>query len=280
MGNYGLKVTKPYLGCTSTNSNDYVIWSKYKHFKITRRISGKINIANGDSSNTGAITHGLLYEPAFLSYFKYPNQDYWWLVGSDQGTTSSYFDKEYDSDCRPDKEIFNLEVSRGGDTSGSQDFPYVIYMSSETGAMGYKGNGRPPGYKTSDYGIKVSQKGIDATTKNLYEMQINSNCDHLVYHKTFTGSLAYDNSSGGSDTDLIAHQLSYSPVFVAYMQTSIGSSYYRAAPCGKAPAPFIMSAACNEQNILVEIVWAAAGNGSVSGTINYRVVVFKNPLIG
>lgn len=259
----------------TTDLNKLVVSSLGKELKITQQKQGSILIPSAGSSAEKKIHHGLAYEPAFLSYFEYPDDPgRWWVSGTLMGNLGL---SDYDSDSRVDKEHLILGVNRGESAEvGDKTIDYAYMLFDQPAAYIAGGDGEPIGYTKDTHGIVVSEEGIDADTAPLYKQQFNSNTDFLKYHFTKEGKAHYDNSVNGATTINITHNLGYIPVFMMY-GGSTEDPFYSAAPLGKSPVPFIASAGATKTNVTINLVWAGGGSGSED--FLYRVVIFKNRMV-
>lgn len=260
----------------TTNPNNLVVTSLKKELKITKQESGVISIPDGSWNATVAKPHGLGYEPAFMAYFKYPDDSTrYWIAGTFMGNLGL---SDYDSKARVNKQNIYLTIDRSetGSSSGAVSGSYIYILFDQPAVMGVSGNDKPIGYTQSNQGLIVSQEGINANEAKLYEQQFNSNTDYLKYHTTKTGRINYDNTSNGASTTNITHNLGYVPLFMMYGK-STEETFYSSAPQGKVPLPFIASAGADKTNITINLVWAGGGSGAES--FLWRVVIFKNKMI-
>jgi hypothetical protein len=86
MSDFGIKVTRPGKGVSSTDIRDFTIHSDYNILKIAEEGSGTASL-NNDWATT--INHGLGYKPIVFFNFEHPGISRWIMApgGADHFTT-------------------------------------------------------------------------------------------------------------------------------------------------------------------------------------------------
>ena len=84
-----------------------------------------------------------------------------------------------------------------------------------------------------EYGIRVSKPGVDALTAGVKDLYLDTSYPILKIKASGTGSLSI--SDGGSDSDVITHNLGYVPKVLVYgefysVYYGEKSNYYRRYP--------------------------------------------------
>jgi hypothetical protein len=278
MSDYGIKVSQE--GTNVLESNDQklmALWSKYKQIKITKRGNFVNTVPASTGSKTTSINHGLGYIPGWLAWYDIENNGKWWMTNTLMGTLSVESGQGKGCKTTADKTFIKLQSERGdyaGAEAFNQSVSYALLDQPSGEFTG--GNGRPIGYKKSDHGIIVSSPGFNVLGSEPYQQSLNSNCEDLIFHKNFRGQLQYDTTANGQDSETFSHGLSYPPVFIIYGKTPT-QDYFTPMPFGRSPQPFIDSGFCTDELVGAELVWAGAAEPS-SGTLNYKITVFKNKL--
>lgn len=72
----------------------------------------------------------------------------------------------------------------------------------------------------SDYGIKISKEGYDVKTAGVENLVLTSKANQFKIH--LQGTLSFTSN----ETKTVAHGLSYTPCYIAFMKNSGGSYYY------------------------------------------------------
>lgn len=280
MGDYGIKVAiEEKNALTSFNPRDFLIWSKYKDFKILKKGKGSLLIPNGSTSARKQIAHGMGYSPAYYFWVDMDNNGKYWMVGSNPGSTSGSTPHNT-SEPESNKTNISFLGTRDG-TSGNENMPFAYAIFDQRAVDTYGGSDTPIGYQKADYGIKAAIPGVNVLKAKIYELVINSNCELLNYHSTRTIGLNWNNSANGSSRITIVHGLNYVPMFLAWGNhgSAAGTPFDKdnLIPVGRSPQPFTASAWANTYEVGIEITWA--GGGSASGTFNCRVVIFENDML-
>lgn len=280
MENWGLKVSSEFRNALrETDPRNFRLWSKYKDFMITKRGIDTLTIPNGAGSATKTIPHGLGYPPAYFMWVDLDNNGRFWMVNCKVSGGLSSFTNHYSEDPQSDRTNISFLGDRDG-TSGDEYMPFSYVLFSEPGIDPAGGNDKPIGYTKSDYGLKVSIPGVNVLDSKLYQQIVNSNCDMLKYHSTVIGSMTWDNTANGENSKDIVHGLGYTPMFLAWGKFPNSGSFekYYFLPLGRTPQPFASGAFADNYKITVEIVWSGSPSPT-TGTFDYRVIIFENPMI-
>lgn len=72
----------------------------------------------------------------------------------------------------------------------------------------------------ADYGIKISKDGYDVKTASVENLVLTSKANQFKIH--LQGTLSFT----ASETRTVAHGLTYTPAYIAFMKDSGGSYYY------------------------------------------------------
>lgn len=85
MGDYGIKVSIPGKGITTTDIRELLLSSKFPMLKYHSDNTNSITLVSGDTNKYVDFTHGLGYVPAFISYIK--SGDYIYNINSINDTS-------------------------------------------------------------------------------------------------------------------------------------------------------------------------------------------------
>lgn len=277
---YGIKFAiEEKNALTSINPRDFLIWSKYKDFKILKKANSSLLISTGNLVATQQIAHGMGYPPAYYAWVDLQNNGKFYMLETNSGVQVGSVNAHSTDTSAADNTNISFRGVRDASVSDEyMPFAYVIFDQRGIGTFG--GNDRPIGYVKQDYGIKFTQ-GKNVFDSKIYEQVINSNCELLNYHATRTIGLSWDNSSNGTNSATIIHGLGYVPMFLVWgnfgSSAPSGFNKDRLLPIGQIAQPFTSSAWADTNEIQIEIGWA--GGGSSSGIFNARVVVFTNAML-
>ncbi len=68
MGDFGIKITKKGKDISSTNPDDYILWTKYKPFMLIGSREDTVVLEHGFTDGTYTVEHGYDFTPFVIMY--------------------------------------------------------------------------------------------------------------------------------------------------------------------------------------------------------------------
>jgi hypothetical protein len=133
MSNFGIKVTRPGKGVSSTTIRDFTIHSDYNILKIAEEGSGTASLNVGWSAN---INHNLGYKPQVFFYFEHPSITRWIKApgGADENTTGGsavYRITGWYENTTVNRTVLSLEYDPTAGPAGPVSVKYKYYILIE-----------------------------------------------------------------------------------------------------------------------------------------------------
>jgi len=128
-----------------------------------------------------------------------------------------------------------------------------------------------------EYGIRISKPGVDALTAGVKDLYLDTSYPILKIKASGTGSLSI--SDGGSDSDVITHNLGYVPKVLVYgefysVYYGEKSNYYRRYPISEFLSTYTSNFEYTISSTQLTIKGSFYDELGYSGTFNYFYYLF------
>lgn len=127
----------------------------------------------------------------------------------------------------------------------------------------------------SDYGIRISKPGYDQVDSDIRNMLFHSDYTMLKYHSDNTAFLTINAGLNYGEVS-VSHNLSYVPLYVAYVSYPFYSSYQHMIPNGQIPNPEVVTAYADSTDVVCRVNKIAEGSNR---SYTFRVIIFKDRLV-
>lgn len=220
MGNYGIKVSKAGEDVLTTADKNLIYSSAFNTLKVFA--SGMLHLTtDGAGNGTVSVAHNLGFAPAFKSYIEF-DDEFFPDPGTYQPDWTNFMKLHVYTD---DTNLYFQAV--GATIDYTYNLAYYIFADLAQIFAGASIS------LDSDYGIKISQPGVDVKSAELYELSFLSRFPALKFEDALVGTLTLslpainctDTPNTQSVSGSINHGLGYSPFYLCAFKTNNSTIY-------------------------------------------------------